>query len=226
MFEDDGEEREIVVIEIDATTLHSQEEDRRNLTEKLDVVYSGKELEGETAKCKRYRFKEKALYGGIEEPGKFGEKLYRKGEERLCLSKPRHQLVLSDGDVWIKNIAQVSYFMAIYQLDWRNLMVKIQQTLSDQPKLISDLIDYLNSGQGEKMLSTVELVCLLCEDRDKSQRISDLVTYIESNRDGLYGSRLLRDRVEAKTVLVCSTGAMEKNIDTVIDRRFKRHGQS
>lgn len=37
---------------------------------------------------------------------------------------------------------------------------------------------------------------------------------------------MLRDRVEAKTVLVCSTGAMEKNIDTVIDRRFKRHGKN
>jgi hypothetical protein len=32
--------------------------------------------------------------------------------------------------------------------------------------------------------------------------------------------------VEAKGVLACSTGATEKNIDTVIDRRFKRHGQS
>jgi hypothetical protein len=27
-------------------------------------------------------------------------------------------------------------------------------------------------------------------------------------------------------VLVCSTGAMEKNIETVIDRRFKKRGMS
>lgn len=76
------------------------------------------------------------------------------------------------------------------------------------------------------MLAAVKLARLLCEDRDKSQRIADLVTYIESNRDGLYGSRSLKGKVEDKTVLVCRTGAMEKNIDTVIDRRFKRHGQS
>ncbi len=90
-------------------------------------------------------------------------------------------------------------------------MVKIYQTFSDQPKLVSELTDYLYSGQDEKMLATVKLARLLCEDRDKSQRIADLVTYIESNRDGLYGSKSLRDRVGAKTVLVCSTGAMEKN---------------
>ena len=66
----------------------------------------------------------------------------------------------------------------------------------------------------------------MCEDKDKRQKIADLVTYIENNRDGLYGSRSLRDKVEAKSVLVCSTGAMEKNIETVIGRRFKKHGMS
>jgi len=49
------------------------------------------------------------------------EKLYLKGEEKLCLSKAKHQLVLGDGDLWIKNIAQGPYFMATYQLDWRHL---------------------------------------------------------------------------------------------------------
>ena len=105
-------------------------------------------------------------------------------------------------------------------------MVKIRQTFNDQRKLVSELIDYLYSGQHEKMLTTVKLARLLCDEEDKRQKIADLVTYIENKRDGLYGSRSLRDKVEAKMVLVCSTRAMEKNIDTVIDRRFKRHGQS
>jgi len=226
VFEVEGEERDIVVTEMDATMLHSQEKDRKKLTVKLGIMYSGKELESETAKYKRYRLREKTLYGGIEDPDEFGEKLYLKGEEKLCLSKARHQLVLGDGDTWIKNIAEGPYFMATYQLDWRHLMVKIHQTFSDQPKLVSDLIDYLYSGQDEKMLATVRLARLLCEDTDKRQRIADLVAYIENNWDGLYGSRSLRDRVEAKMVLVCSTGAMEKNIDVVIGRRFKKQGMS
>jgi hypothetical protein len=226
MFEGESEEREIVVTEMDATMLHPQGKGRQKLAVKLGVMYSGKELESETAKYKRYRLCEKTLYGGIEETEEFGEKLYLKGEEKLCLSKARHLLVLGDGDAWIKNIAEGPYFMATYQLDWRHLMVKIHQTFSDQPKLVSKLIDYLYSGQHEKMLTTVKLARLLCEDEDKRQKIADLVTYIENNRNGLYGSRSLRDKVEAKMVLVCSTGAMEKNIETVIDRRFKRHGQS
>jgi len=46
-------------------------------------------------------------------------------------------------------------------------------------------------------------------------------SYVENNRDWLYGSRLLRDKVEDRRVLVCNTGAMEKNIETAIGRRFK-----
>jgi hypothetical protein len=226
VFEGEGEEKEIVVTEMDATMLHSQEKGRKKLTVKLGVMYSGKELESERAKYKRYRLTEKTLYGGIEEPEEFGEKLYLKGEEKLALSKARNLLVLGDGDPWIRNIAQGPYFMATYQLDWRHLMVKIHQVFSDHPKLVSELIDYLYSGQGEKMLTTVKLARLLCENGEKRQKIAELVTYIENNRDGLYGSRSLRDKVEAKKVLVCSTGAMEKNIDTIIGRRFKRHGMS
>jgi len=36
----------------------------------------------------------------------------------------------------------------------------------------------------------------------------------------------LRDNVEAEMLLVCSTGAMEKNIETVIGSRFNKHGMS
>ena len=226
VFEGEGGEKEIVVTEMDATMLHSQEKGREKLAVKLGVMYSGKQLESETAKYKRYRLTEKTLYGGIEKPGEFGEKLYLKGEEKLALSKARHLLVLGDGDAWIKNIAEGPYFMATYQLDWRHLMVKIRQTFSDQPKLVSELIDYLYSGQDEKMLTTVKLAHLLCEDKDKRQKIADLAAYIGNNRDGLYGSRSLRGKVKAEKVLVCSTGAMEKNVDVVIDRRFKRYGQS
>lgn len=58
---------------------------------KLGVMYSGKELESETTKYKRYWLREKVLYGGIEETEEFGEKLYLKGEEKLCLSKARQE---------------------------------------------------------------------------------------------------------------------------------------
>lgn len=225
-FEGEGEPREIVVTELDATMIHSQEGKGKNIAVKLGVMYSGKELESKTAKNKRYRLKDKALYGGIEEAQEFGEKLYLKGEEKLALSKAENMLIIGDGDQWIRAIAQGPYFMATYQIDWRHILVKIHQTFGDQPQLISELVDYLYSGKGTEMLDTIKLARLLCEDNEKRGKIADLASYIENNFDGLYGSMSLKDRVEAKRVLVSSSGAMEKNIDVVIGRRFKKQGMS
>lgn len=102
--EGEGEAKEIVVTEVDATMIHSQEGKGRNIAVKLGIMYSGKELESETAKYKRYWLKDKALYGGIEEAQEFGEKLYLKGEEKLTLSKAENMLIIGDGDQWIPAI--------------------------------------------------------------------------------------------------------------------------
>lgn len=222
--ESDGEEREIVVSELDATMIHSQEKGERNIVVKLGVMYSGKELESDKAKHKRYRLREKILYGGIEEAEEFGEKLYLKGEEKLSLSRARNMLLVGDGDLWIKGIAEDPYFMASYQLDYWHLLRKVRQTFPDEPRLVAELEGYLYSGKGKELLNTVKLAKLLCEDKERRAKIGDLASYIEGNLDGLYGARALKDKVRAKEMLVTSSGAMEKNIEVVIGRRFKRWG--
>lgn len=72
----DGKEREIVVIEVDGTLLHSQEKGEDNFEAKLGIMYSGKELESKKAKYRGYRLKEKVIYEGIEGADDFGERLY------------------------------------------------------------------------------------------------------------------------------------------------------
>jgi len=225
-FEGEGEVKEIVVTEVDATMVHSQGDKGKNIVVKLGIMYSGKELESETAKYKRYRLKDKTLYGGIEDVEEFGEKLYLKGEEKLALSKAENLLLIGDGDQWIRAIAQGPYFMATYQIDWRHILVKMSQTFSDQPRVLSELVDYLYSGKGKQMLDTIKLARLLSEDNEEKKKIADLASYIENNFDGLYGYRSLKDKAEAKRVLVSSSGAMEKNIDVVIRPGFKRQGMS
>jgi hypothetical protein len=135
-------------------------------------------------------------------------------------------LIIGGGEQWIRAIAQGAYFMATYLIDWRHILAKVDQTFSDQPKLVSRLAGYLYSGKGKDMLDTIKLARLFCEDNEKKKKIASLASYIENNPDGLYGSSALEDRVEAKRVLVSSSGAMEKNIDVVIGRRFKRQYMS
>lgn len=52
---------------MDATKVDSQEKRRKKLTVKLAVMYSGKELESEAAKYKRYQIKFANSRQGFEE---------------------------------------------------------------------------------------------------------------------------------------------------------------
>jgi len=97
----DGKQREIVVLEVDGTMLHSQEKGEDDFDAKLGIMYSGKELESKTAKHRRYRLKEKVIYAGIEGADDFGERLYIQGEQKLSLSLARNLLLISDGARWI-----------------------------------------------------------------------------------------------------------------------------
>jgi hypothetical protein len=110
----DGKEREIVVLEGDGTMLHSQEKGEDDFEAKLGIMYSGKELESKTAKHRRYRLKEKVVYGGIETADDFGERLYIQGERKLSLSLARNLLLISDGVRWISDIAGADYLKATY----------------------------------------------------------------------------------------------------------------
>ena len=57
------------MLEVDGTLLHSQEKGEDNFEAKLGIMYSGKELESNKAKHRRYRLKEKVIYGGIAGAG-------------------------------------------------------------------------------------------------------------------------------------------------------------
>jgi hypothetical protein len=107
-----------VVLEVDGTMIHSQEKGEDDFEAKLGIMYSGKELESKKANHRRYRLKEKVIYGGIEGTDDFGERLYIKGEEKLSLSLARNLLLVSDGARWISDIAGADYLKATYQLDW------------------------------------------------------------------------------------------------------------
>ena len=53
----------------------------------------------------------------------------------------------------------------------------------------------------------------------------DLITYIETNLDGIWAIDSLKGKVP-KEVLVVGSGAIEKNVDINIARRFKGRGMS
>jgi hypothetical protein len=229
--EGEEEEREIVVVEADGTMLSSQEERGDRFEVKLGLMYTGKELESEGAKWKRYRLKEKVLYGGVEEGEAFGEKLYLRGEERLNLGGAKHLLFIGDGAKWINEIAGADYWKSlqdpegsVYQLDWWHYQRKLREALRGEEKLIGELLRLLREGKGEEHRRLLRLRRMMI--REEGEKLDELLDYLEDNWKGLYGSWSLRGKVKAQEVLVVGSGAVEKNIELMIGRRFEKRGMS
>ncbi|MCL0091813.1 UPF0236 family protein, partial [Dehalococcoidales bacterium] len=219
----DGKEREIVVLEVDGTMIHSQEKGEDDFEAKLAIMYSGKELESRKAKHKRYRLKEKVIYGGIEGADDFGERLYIQGEQKLSLSLAKNLLLISDGARWISDIAGADYFKATYQLDWWHYERKLRAALPGEEKLQQELMSLLWEGKREEHRNLLKLKRLV---DGPSEKLDDLLGYLEENWDGIYGSRNLKSKVGAREVLVVGSGGVEKNIDLILCRRFKGRGMS
>ena len=49
-----------------------------------------------------------------------------------------------------------------------------------------------------------------------SEKLDDLLGYLEENWNGIYGSRNLESKLGAKEVLVVGSGGIEKNIDLML----------
>lgn len=172
----DGKEREIVVLEVDGTLLHSQEKGEDNFEAKLGIMYSGKELESKKAKHRRYRLKEKVVYGGIEGADDFGERLYIQGEQKLSLSLARNLLLISDGARWISDIAGADYLKATYQLDWWHYEKKLRAALPGELKLQQELMNLLWAGKREEHRRLLKLKRLVDGPSDK---LDDLLGYLD-----------------------------------------------
>jgi len=179
-------------------------------------MYTGRERYGKG----KHRLKEKVVYGGLEGAEEFGEKLWLKGEKKLRVSQARKQLLIGDGDAWIKAIAQANFPHASYQVDWWHLTRRIREAMRKNQRLSRLLIRRLYEGKGATLVGLLEKKTDgLTEEREE---IDKLLGYLKHNQDGFYGSTALKGEIRDKV----GSGAIEKNIELVVGRRFKKWGMT
>lgn len=220
----DPQERELVVTEVDGTFLKAQRERVPEFEVRLGVLFSGKEQVSATAQHQRYRLRERVLYGGVESAQAFGERLFLAGEERLGLSRAQHLLLVGDGAEWIEALAGHERWRAVYQLDWWHLLHAFHRTFPDRPKLVRKLKRALYEGKAQDLIWLVRLA-QVGGHRHPAQ-VDQLLAYLRANQQGFSGARRLRLKLspEAKAVAVEGSGAIEKQMDLVVGRRFKGQG--
>lgn len=211
---------EVLVAEWDDTMVRSQEKDERQFAVKLGIGYSRKQQVGR----KRWKLMDKVVYGGVEEPEAFAGRFYRRMEGSFEVEQAGHVLVKGDGAEWICQGAAQVFPRHVFQLDRWHLLDRIAQFAGQQPRLGKRLQAWVFEGRVPSLLRSLRR--LVGADARSEQARQELLGYVTRHAEAITAVDRLRRQLspEARPLLTHGTGAMEKNIETVIARRFKRWG--
>ena len=221
--ESDGISREIVVIEADGTGISSKEGKGKWMEAKIGIIYTAKELLSPTSRHKRYILKDKTVYADVLDSDAFGKNLSHIAQKKYNLAGAKNILFITDGDRWLKNM-QIDYLPgSVHQLDHFHLKKKLKRVYQDRPDLLGRAFGLIHKKKQKSLLKFVRHSA----DNGAIPEVlaDDLIGYIEANLDGIWAIDSLKGKVP-KEVLVVGSGAIEKNVDINIARRFKGRGMS
>ena len=211
---------EVVVAEWDDTLVRSQEKGEAHFSMKLGIGYSQKERQGP----QRWKLADKVAYGGVEEPQEFAERFYVRMEGALQVERAEHVVVKGDGAEWICQGAAQVFPKHVFQLDRWHLLDRIAPFAGHLPRLWKRLQRWVFEDRVKALVRSLRQ--LVGADVRSEQARQALLGYVTRHAEAITAVDRLRPRVSpaARPLLTHGTGAMEKNIEIVIGRRFKRWG--
>ena len=211
---------EVLVVEWDDTMLGSQEKGEEKFAVKLGIGYSQKQRVGP----KRWVLTDKGVYGGVEEPEDFAERFYTRMQGSFQVEEAGQVLVKGDGAEWIAQGAAQVFPGHVFQLDRWHVLDRLAQFAAPLPRLWRRLRGWVFEGRVKSLLRSLRF--RVGADARSEQARQQLLGYLTRHATAITAVDRLRSRVspQARPLLTHGTGAMEKNIETVIARRFKRWG--
>ena len=163
-----------------------------------------------------------------------------------------HILVVSDAASWIKKFKDFYPGRAVHQLDWWHLWKKVYTLHFFGKEVYREAWELLTVERLEESLALIrqkkgelESFMVMAQGRDAGQReqfevfqkrerkwlerrlgeIDDLLSYIENNRDCIYGVKELPKEIPAQA-WVFGSGPEEKLQGTLLGYRMKKQGKS
>lgn len=215
-----GTAPEVVVAELDDTMVRSQEPQERQFALKLGIAYSRKQRVGR----ERWKLADKVVYGGEEAPEKFAERFYAQVAGPLGVAVAAHVLVKGDGAEWIHQVAEQVFPGHVFQLDRWHLLERIAQFAGAMPRRLKRLQRWVYQGRVAALIRSLRH--LVGTDARSEEARQELLRYLTRHAPAITAVDRLRPQVSAAShpLLTHGTGAMEKNIEVFIARRFKRWG--
>jgi len=211
---------QVGVVEWDDTMVRSQEEGERQFALKLGIGYSQKQRQGP----RRYKLTDKVGYGGVEEPGVFGERFYARMEGPFQVEEAAPVVVKGEGAEWICLGAAQVFPGQAFPLDRWHLLDRLAQFAGHLPRLCKRLRRWVFQGRVKALVRSLRP--LVGAEARSEQARQEWLGYVTRHAEAITAGDRLRPPVspQARPLLTHGTGAMEKNLETVMARRFKRWG--
>ncbi len=215
-----AERRELVIVEWDETVLRSHERGERQSGMKLGIGYSQERQVG--PKC--WKLTDQVGYGGVEEAETFAERFYDRMGGCFQLSGVAHLVVKGDGAEWICQGADQVFPGYVFQLDRWHLLDRIEKFAGHLPRVWKRLRSWVYEGRVESLVRSLSLIVGADTRSEKARQ--ELLHYVSRHARAITAVDRLRPQVSpaARPLLTHGAGAMEKNIEVLIARRFKRWG--
>jgi hypothetical protein len=220
----------VVITEMDSTWVKRQQRGRRpnsptHFPMHLGLHYTGRKRRyarrGSASVC----LQNKCVLVSTDTIGIFGR--------RLALARQRYyratqEVVLSDGDEGLERVREKDFPQALWLLDRWHIAQAVRSLVTHNEAEYQRLMKPVWAANSEAVLQAIRTSPLR---RDRPAEFRELFGYVLGNREGIDNWKLipasLRRSLGAKPAPVkCGSGAVEKNIEVEINRRFKRQGRS
>lgn len=219
-----------LISEIDSTWLKSQRRARppssvRQFPLHLGLHYTGRVRRYAARGSTSLRLQHKVLLASTAPLARFGRAFQLLGLRQF---EPQRHILLSDGDQGLERMRESYFPQATWLLDRWHIAQAVRSFLTNDQSEYRRLMRPVWRADSEAFL---QALAASPRQHDRPKEFHELFGYVLGNREGIdawhsipAGWRTRSGRTAAK--VKCGSGAVEKNIEVTINRRFKRQGRS
>jgi hypothetical protein len=219
----------VVITEMDSTWLKQQQRRRRGAVRHfpvhLGLHYTGRKRRWSRRGSVSVELTDKTLWATTAPMRLFGPALRRLLESRY---RAGFSVVLSDGDEGLERLRETHFEQSLWLLDRWHVSAAVREFVGNDAAEYRRLMEPLWRSDSEAALTALAASPLRGQ-RPEAFRV--LFGYLLGNREGIENWKRLpaawrhgKGRQPAR--VKSGSGAVEKNVEVTINRRFKRQGRS
>jgi len=208
----EGRSKEVMYVQVDGTGVNDRGSGQW-MECKVGVSFS------ERAEISRGRvlLLDKRCYGSFEKAEVFGEKFFLECVKAGVL-EAKQVFFIADGAGWIKRLKEAYFPEAVGVLDSWHLQRELRVGLGEEREaMVKQCMESAYRGDGAEILRQLWRLSGRVRDRESREKIVKVLGYVRENLQWIGN---------IPKVMPMGSGPVEKQVDVVVCRRFKKRGMS